>query len=113
MRIVNRNRGVELAREARLAHTWWARLRGLMGKKEFKPGEGLVLSPCNAVHTCFMRFAIDVVFIDDYGKVLRIYEEMVPFRFSARVEGAARVVELPAGTVRMSETQVGDLLEIE
>ncbi|TLN10390.1 DUF192 domain-containing protein [bacterium] len=113
MHIINRTQGVALAREARLAGTWWARLKGLLGKGSLKAGEGLVLMPCNAIHTCFMRFPIDVVFVNDYGRVLRMYDTMGPFRFSARVKGAARVVELPAGVLRLSGTQVGDMLEIE
>lgn len=113
MHIINRTRGVVLAREAHMADTWFARLKGLLGRKGLNAGEGLVLSPCNAIHTCFMRFAIDVVFINDYGRVLKTYEAMGPFRFSARVKGAARVVELPAGTLQLSDTEVDDVLEIE
>lgn len=113
MHIINRTRGVALAREARIAGSWWSRLRGLLGKKGLKPGQGLVLAPCNAIHTCFMRFTIDVVFINDYGRVLEIYHTMAPFRFSARVKGAARVVELPAGILRQSDTRVGDVLALE
>ncbi|MFZ5640014.1 MAG: DUF192 domain-containing protein [Bacillota bacterium] len=113
MHIINRTRGVALAREGCLAGTWWARLKGLLGRSNLKPGEGLVLTPCNAIHTCFMRFSIDAVFINDHGRVLRIYDTMAPFRFSARVKEASRVVELPAGTLRMTGTQVGDVLEIE
>lgn len=113
MHIINRTRGAALAREAGIAGTWFARLKGLLGKKSLKAGEGLVLTPCNAIHTCFMRFAIDVVFINAYGRVLKVDEDLAPFRFSAQVKGAARVVELPAGTLRQSGTEVGDILEIE
>ncbi len=112
MYIINRTRGVALAREARLAATWWARLKGLLGKKSLKPGEALVLTPCNAIHTCFMRFAMDAVFINDYGRVLQVCHAMPPFRFSARVKGAVKVVELPAGILQHSGTLVGDMLEI-
>lgn len=113
MHIINRTRGVALAREVRLADTWCARFKGLMGKKKINPGEGLVLVPCNSVHTCFMRFAIDVVFVNAYGRVLKLYHALAPYRLTVIVKGAAQVIELPAGTVRQSGTQVGDLVELE
>lgn len=112
MHIINRTRGSALAREAVIAGTWIARLKGLLGKEGLIVGEGLVLSPCNAIHTCFMRFAIDAVFINEYGRVLKVYEALGPFRFPARVKEAFRVVELPAGTLKQSGTEVGDVLEI-
>lgn len=113
MHIINRTRSVVLAREVVMADTWFSRLKGLLGRKSLNAGEGLVLIPCDAIHTCFMRFAIDTIFINDFGQVLKIYENMKPFRFSARIKRAARVVELPVGTVRLSGTEVGDELVIE
>ncbi len=61
----------------------------------------------------FMRFPIDVVFLDSEGKVLRVYAPLKQWRSSRIVRGAKQTLELPAGTVAASDTRVGDLLVIE
>lgn len=88
-----------LADRLRVADTHWTRLRGLLGTRGLAPGEGLWIRPCNQVHMLGMRYAIDVVFLDAAGLVLRAVEHLRPGRVSPRVRGAASVLELPAGTV--------------
>lgn len=83
----------------RAAHTHWTRLRGLLGTRTLAPGEGLWIKPSNQVHMLGMRYAIDVVFLDDAGRVLRVVHELRPNRISPKVTGATSVLELPAGTV--------------
>jgi uncharacterized membrane protein (UPF0127 family) len=82
----------------RLAVTPLSRLRGLLGTRDAGP---LLLAPASGVHTCFMRRAIDVVFLDADLRVLRVVRGMRPWRFAA-ARGARAVLELPAGeaTVR-------------
>lgn len=108
MQIVNVTTDQNLAVEARVAGTFLSRLVGLLNRRELGMGEGLVIKPCNSVHTCFMRFPIDVVFVDDQYRIVKIIENMQAFRFSPIVKSAASVVELPAGVVRITNTQVGD-----
>jgi protein-S-isoprenylcysteine O-methyltransferase Ste14/uncharacterized membrane protein (UPF0127 family) len=88
-----------LADRLRVADTHWTRLRGLLGTRGLEPGEGLWIRPCNQVHMFGMRYPIDVVFLDDAGRVLRTVDALQPGCVSPRVRGAASVLELPAGTV--------------
>ena len=72
----------------------------------------MLISPCFAVHTAFMRFAIDVVFVDRTGCVVRIVRELTPWRMAAAWR-AQRVIELPAGELRTRDVRVGDRLYLE
>ena len=86
-----------------------SRARGLLGRSGLAPGEGLWLAPCRQVHTCFMRFAIDVVFLDHGNQVLRLCRELAPWRFSPWVGGAVSALELAAGAA--AHLSPGDRLE--
>lgn len=79
-----------------LAETAFARLRGLLGRSGLSSGEGMLLRPASSVHTAFMRFAIDVVFLDRGDRVLKVAAELAPWRMAA-CKGARAVLELPAG----------------
>ena len=79
-----------------LADSAWMRLRGLMGRTRLEPGDGLMLRPASAIHTSFMRFSIDAVFLDDELQVLGVREDLRPWR-TAAVLGAKAVLELAAG----------------
>ena len=108
MHIVNRTRGTVLGSNVRLADTGLGRLRGLLFRPEPRTGEGLLLTPCNAIHTWGMRFSLDVVFLDAAGRVLRVIEALGPGRTPGRVPGGRYVLELPVGTIRATGTVVGD-----
>ncbi len=86
-----------------------ARRRGLLGRDSLRASEGLLLTPCLAVHTAFMRFPIDVVFIDRNGRAVRVVPQVRPWRMTASLR-AHSVIELAAGTVKAADIQVGDLL---
>jgi len=108
MRILNRTRGTLVGSRVEVADSWWSRLRGYLGRREPGPGEGLLLVPCRAVHTYGMSFAVDVIFLDPMGRVLAIFPEMKPWTRSPRVAGARYCLEVPAGTVETTGTEVGD-----
>lgn len=103
--------GAELCARCELADTPLRRLRGLLGRSGLEPGAGLLIRPSNAVHMWFMRFAIDAVFLDRDGRVLRIAEDLGPWRMAAR-RGAAQVLELPAGTCAAIGVREGDQLTV-
>lgn len=105
--ITNLDTGYTLVDAGIQAATFFTRLRGMLGKKQFFPGEGLVLTPCNAVHCFGMRFAIDVVFLNQTGEVIHMIEGMKPGSFSPIVKNACCVVELPAGMITSSRTKLG------
>ena len=72
------------------------RMRGLLGRDELPAGEGLLLKPAPSVHTCFMRFPIDVVFLDGGMRVLSVSTDLAPWRFAGK-RGTRAVLELAAG----------------
>ena len=74
-------------------------MKGLLGTRRLEPGDGLWLRPCRQVHMMGMRYAIDVVFLDDDHRVVHVIESLAPGRISPRVPGATSVLELPTGTV--------------
>jgi uncharacterized membrane protein (UPF0127 family) len=110
---------VELTREAggvvcarcTDAVTPCARMRGLLGRSGLPPGEGILLRPAGSVHTAFMRFAIDVVFLDRELRVLAIEADVSPWRTRAR-RGAKAVLELAAGEAARVRLAVGDRLVV-
>jgi uncharacterized protein len=94
-----------------LADSALRRMRGLLGRKRIDSDEGILLRPAPAIHTCFMRFAIDAVFLDRELRVLSVTPDLRPWRI-ARQKGARAVLELPAGEARRRAVQAGDRLEV-
>lgn len=87
------------------------RLRGLLGRPALGAGEGLLLRPTGSIHTWFMRFAIDAVFLDRDLRVLRVVDELRPWH-AAAARKAHAVLELPAGEAGRRALAVGDVLAI-
>jgi uncharacterized protein len=104
----NDTRGATLAERGRLATSWWSRGRGLLGTKSLPPGEGLLISPCNSIHSFFMQYPFDAIFIDKQGTAVHLIHAMKPSRLSRIVFAAHSVLELPAGTIGTTGTQLGD-----
>lgn len=93
----------------RRTETLYERTRGLLGSRFLGQGHGLLITPCNSIHTLFMKMPIDVLFLNRNDAVIAMKENMRPFRF-AMCNGAASVLELMAGQIRISGVQNGDLL---
>jgi uncharacterized protein len=89
-----------------------SRLRGLMGRRALAPGEGLLLTPSPSIHTWFMRFAIDAVFLDSELRVLGVKPELRPWRVAGRRRTRA-VLELPAGEALRIGLEPGAVLEFD
>ena len=113
MRITNQTKGTELASDARVARSLPSRIVGLLGTSSLPAGGALVIDPCSSVHTAFMRFAIDVVYLDPSRRVIKGVAHLKPFRISAALRGRCSVVELPSGTLAASQTAPGDQLAFE
>ena len=109
-RAVVPERATLVAARVRLADTFWARLRGLLGRP-LAEGEGLLLTPCNAVHTCFLRRPVHAVFLDGEGRVLAA-ESLPPWRFQI-VRGARQVLELSPETAARARLAPGDRVVLE
>ena len=88
------------------------RMRGLLGRRGLAAGEGLLLQPAGSVHTFFMRFAIDVVFLDRERRVVRVVDGLRPWR-AAATRGARTVLELGAGEAARVGLRQGDILAME
>lgn len=112
MQVENQTRGRPLITLGEVAETFWMRFRGLMGRPSLKEGEGLVLKGDKSIHTFFMRFAIDVVYADQAGRVVRVDPAMLPNRIGPIVFEAAYILELPVGAIQATGTTVGDQLLI-
>lgn len=110
MQIINQSNGKVIATKFFLAKSFWHRLRGLLGRKLLPSGEALVLEPCSSVHSCFMRFSIDIVFIDKQKKIIYLQENLTPWHFSPVVRKAKAVIELPAGSIKAQSISLGDTL---
>jgi len=83
---------------------------GLLGRRSLAGDEGLLLTPCTSIHTFFMRFPIDILYLDREQVVVKAVRALRPFRLSACLKGGRSTLELPAGAIEASGTQVGDRL---
>jgi uncharacterized protein len=104
-------RGTRVCERCVVADNAPTRMRGLLGRRRLDSGEGLLLRPAPAVHTWFMRFPIDAVFLDGELTVLHVRERLRPWRM-AGWRGARAVLELPAGTSERLGLATGDRLEV-
>ena len=109
--IRNLTRNTELGASIDVANTSEKRRTGLLKHTGLKPGEGLWIVPCESVHTFFMKFPIDLVYLDRKHVVRKVRHAVGPWRLSACFS-AHSILELPAGAAQASGTQTGDQLEI-
>ncbi len=103
--------GVAFLERCRLATGFWDRLVGLLATESLEAGEGIFIGPCKQVHTFFMRFPIDAVFVDGEDRVVAI-ESLAPWRVSGLHWRAKGVYETPVGHARRLAIRVGEKLEL-
>lgn len=112
MRVINVTKNTILAEQARMADSFFSRLVGLLNRSSLLKGEALILAPSNSIHSFFMRFTIDAAFVDKHGKVMAVLHSFKPFRLSPIYFGSCLTIELPEGTLKQTQTQPGDALQI-
>jgi uncharacterized protein len=112
MRLVKADDGSVVCERCVVADRFWTRLKGLLGRKELPPGEGLLIVPTNSIHMFFMRFAIDAVFLDRESRVITVVPDLRPWRMATR-RGAKSVLELPAGEAARHGLRAGEALRLE
>ena len=112
IRAINLTRNSELADRLEIAGSGGDRRKGLLGRESLRVGDGLWIVPCEAVHTFFMRFAIDLVYLDRKHRVVKTKENVRPWRLSACLR-AHSVLELPVGSIHKSRTIPGDILNFQ
>ena len=113
VQIVNLTKGVVIAQQAELAASLGQRMKGLLGRKNLSASEALILKPCSAIHTFFMCFPIDVLFVDKNMQIVKLIQNMSPNRLSPPILASQMVIELPAGKISQTATQIGDRLELK
>jgi len=108
--VANKTRGTMLATPLEVADSASQRSKGLLGRTQLELGHGLWIVPCESVHTFFMKFAIDLVYLDRKNRVKKVRSAVGPWRLSACLS-AHSVIELPAGTALATRTAAGDEIE--
>ena len=109
---IKRPDGTVACQRCEVADTPLSRMRGLLGRDGLDAGAGILIRPTNSVHMFFMRFAIDVVFVDGDMGVRKIVESLRPWRM-AGCRGAKAALELPAGAATSAGITVGERLVLE
>ena len=107
----NCTKGTIVANYVWVADNFWKRLKGLLGTKSLPVGYGMIIRPCNSVHTFGMAYPIDILFVDCDDRISKIVVGMPSGRM-VMGSGSSYVVELPLGTVRQTHCMVGDVLKI-
>ena len=118
LRAINETRGTALCARLEDAGGIAGQGRGLLGRKRLEPGEGMLfvrgrLEPFMWMHMFFMRFPIDIVFLDRNDVVVKVNRELKPWRVSSMVLAARKALELPAGAADLCRTAVGDRIRFE
>jgi len=107
--LVNQRTDESLAERVEVAVTRRDRRKGLLGRSGLEPASALIIAPCFSIHTMFMRFHIDAIFVDDDGRTVKVVRDMTPWRIAVEATAHA-VVELPAGSLRDRQVNIGDRL---
>ena len=100
-----------IAEDIIVAKSFFKRLKGLMFTKELSPQAGMYIHPCSSIHTFFMNYAIDVLYLDVNNKILAIDENMKPGKVGRIVKDAVAVVELSSGKVKETNTKIGQVIQ--
>ncbi len=101
-----------IAERLEVASSLFARMRGLLGRKELPAGHAMLIERCSSIHTFFLRFPIDVIFVDGHFDVMKTLADLPPWRL-AGAWGARHVIELPAGALREIDLAPGERLLLE
>jgi uncharacterized protein len=111
-RIINQRTGETIAKSAEVASNPLVRMRGLLGRRSMASGEAIILRPASSIHTMFMLFSIDVIYVDSADVVVKIVRNLAPFRFSAAL-AAHTAIEMAGGCLTTTDLSVGDRLIFE
>lgn len=110
MKVLNHTKGIHIATDVKLADSFLSRFIGLLNRSSLNENEGLLITRCNSIHMFFMRFPIDVIFLDKQHTVVGLVDNIQPFRTSPFFLKASFGLELKSGTIQKTHTQIGDQL---
>ncbi len=110
-KIINETKNMILIENCMIADSFFSRLIGLMGKKTLQTDQGMCISPCKSIHTFFMRFDIDVIFVDNNYKVIKVIKGLKPWKISPYIKPAKYIIELSSRTI--NEESSGNNIEVD
>ena len=113
MKARNIRNGEVLSSNVDVAENFFKRMKGLLGQSKMEKGKSLWIKPCMSIHTFFMKFPIDVIFLNKRNYVVATIKSLKPNRLTRLYPKAVSVLELPAGTIEATETVIGDEIEIK
>jgi len=108
VKVINKTKNIVLAENASLADTALSRLVGLLGRSAIAPSEALIITHCRSIHMLFMKFPLDVIFVDKNNKVVGLVCNILPFRFSPYFFRAVAAIEIFPGTIARTQIQMKD-----
>jgi uncharacterized protein len=111
MKLINKKNREILADKLEIANNPFKRMKGLLGRNSLNVGEALHIIPCKSIHSFFMKFRFDAIFLNKKNKVVYLIENMPAWSVSKICFSSFSVVELPSGVIKESETNIGDVLE--
>lgn len=95
-----------------IAESFWSRGKGLLGRKDLRMNEALWIKPCNNIHTFFMKFAIDCIFLDSKMEIKNLAKNVGPFRFVGPFWKSHSVIEMQSGFIESKKLKIGDCLYV-
>lgn len=112
MKVTNLTKNTVIAQDLTVADSLFSRMKGLLGRKTLGKSQALLLKPCNSIHTFFMKFPIDVIFVGKNNVIVKVLSSVPPFRLSRVYFAASFAIELPAGTAMATSTKEGDIITL-
>jgi len=113
MNIYNSSQNNLIADSVKVAENFFTRSIGLLSRKSISNNEALIIKPCGSIHTFFMRFDIDVLFVNKKNEIIALYENVKPFRILPIHLTSSYVIELAAGSISDKNISKGDLISIK
>lgn len=113
MNIYNSTQNNLIADNIKVAENFFTRSVGLLSRKSISESEALIIKPCCSVHTFFMKFAIDILFVSASGEVIALYENISPWRILPIHLNSKYVIELSAGSISRKRISNGDIIRVE
>jgi uncharacterized protein len=110
--IINQRNEKVIAHHVIPAYTFWRRLKGLMFRKSLPADYAMHIKPCSSIHTFFMKFPLDVLYIDENNQVVKVSRNIPPGKMEKVVKKAQSVIEMPAGSIEEA-IEVGDKIQIK
>ena len=109
-KLIDQSSGETILEHVEFANTFWKRFKGLQLRRSLPADTGMLITPCSSLHTCFMRFPIDVIMLNDDNVVVGIRTKVVPWRAVICNKGTVKVLEISASALTLS---IGMKLQVE